>query len=256
MANSDLSKSEDILVKVDQNNLIFIDPNSVQVDGEVQPRATNAENLVSYVNLEADLIPRTILNSANRGGGSLTSIAKGTLNLLSNNDGEYLDTGWTELYTNRPKTTINPDTGELVGEKNFDSSGQSFGMSSVSIEVKGTNFIPSVSIEFLDVRGKTLFESPQNSPYKAFFHQPWPIFYLTVKGYYGKAIRYRLHLTSFNTAYDDATGNFVVSTKFVGSTYAYLNDIPLTGILNAPYMFGVERSEKSGVNEKTGEYQT
>jgi hypothetical protein len=255
MANSDLSKSEDILVKVDQNNLIFIDPNSVQVDGEVQPRATNAENLVSYVNLEADLIPRTILNSANRGGGSLTSIAKGTLNLLSNNDGEYLDTGWTELYTNRPKTTINPDTGELVGEKNFDSSGQSFGMSSVSIEVKGTNFIPSVSIEFLDVRGKTLFESPQNSPYKAFFHQPWPIFYLTVKGYYGKAIRYRLHLTSFNTAYDDATGNFVVSTKFVGSTYAYLNDIPLTGILNAPYMFGVERSEKSGVNEKTGEYQ-
>ena len=255
MANNDISNNDNILVKVDQNNLIFIDPNSVLEDGVVQPRPTNAENLVSYVNLEADLIPRTILNSENRDKGSLTSIAKGTLNLLANKNGDYLDTGWTELYTNQPKTTTNPETGEIVGEKNFDASGQSFGMSSVSIEVKGTNFIPQVTIEFIDVRGKTLFESPENSPYKAFFHQPWPIFYLTVKGYYGKAIRYRLHLTSFNTAYDDTNGNFVVSTKFVGSTYAYLNDIPLTGILNAPYMYGLERTEQSGVNEKTGEYE-
>ena len=113
MANNDISNNDNILVKVDQNNLIFIDPNSVLEDGVVQPRPTNAENLVSYVNLEADLIPRTILNSENRDKGSLTSIAKGTLNLLANKNGDYLDTGWTELYTNQPKTTTNPETGEI-----------------------------------------------------------------------------------------------------------------------------------------------
>ena len=252
MANNDLSKNENILVKVDQNNLIYIDPNSILEDGVVQPRATNAENLVSYVNLEADLIPRTILNSSGN-KSSLTSIAKGTINLLQNKKGEYLDTGWTELFN---PSRMDPNTEDInVKEQVTDSSGQSFGMSSVSIEVKGTNFIPRVSIEFIDVRGKGLFEHNKNSPYQAFFHLPWPIFYLTVKGYYGKAIRYRLHLTDFNARYDDQNGNFVISTTFVGSTYAYLNDIPLTGILNAPYMYGIEKTEQNGLNEKTGEYQ-
>ena len=42
---------------------------------------------------------------------------------------------------------------------------------------------------------------------------------------------------------------------FVGSTYAYLNDIPLKGILNAPYMFAIENDEKTTFNESTGMYK-
>ena len=53
----------------------------------------------------------------------------------------------------------------------------------IDIDVKGYNAIPQVTIHFVDVRGKTLFESPSNSPYKTFFHLPWPIFYLTIKLY-------------------------------------------------------------------------
>lgn len=248
MANRSTSNSENILIKVDQNNLIYVDPNSVVEDGIVSPRGTNSENFVYYVNLEADIIPRTILNASNKSseGGSLQSIAKGTLNLLENKKGEYLDTGWTEVYT-----PTDPKTKSDIS----DSSGQSFGISNIQIDVRGTNFIPTVTINFLDVRGKTLFESPENSPYKAFFHLPWPIFYLTVKGFYGKAIKYRLHLTSFNTTYNDSNGNFEIVTKFVGSTYAYLNDIPLTAILNAPYMYGIEKSVKgnttNGVTDVT-----
>lgn len=250
MAKSDLSGNENILVKVDQNNLIYIDPNSVVNDGYIEPRGTNAENFVYYINLEADLVPRSVLNSDNNGGGTLTSIAKGTLNLLENKNGEYLDTSWTDSYVYE---SLKEGTVEKDKSKISDSSGQAFGIKSVSIDVKGTNFIPSVTISFVDVRGKTLFESPKDSPYKAFFHQPWPIFYLTVKGFYGKAIRYRLHLVDFNSNYDASNGNFVITTKFVGSTYAYLNHIPLTGILNAPYMFGIEKPEKRTVNESTGE---
>ena len=54
MANNDLTNNEKILVKVDQNNLILIDPNSTVSDGIVEPRGTNAENYVYYVNLIFD----------------------------------------------------------------------------------------------------------------------------------------------------------------------------------------------------------
>jgi hypothetical protein len=250
MAKNDTTNSENILVKVNQNNLVYIDPNSVVSNGIIEPRSTNHENLVYYINLEADLVPRTTLNSNNGGGGQLTSVAKGTLNLLQNKDGEYLDTKWTDVYTEQP--TKDPEK-EGIYEPNHDSSGQSFGMTTVSIEVKGVNFVPVVNISFVDIRGKTLFESPKNSPYKSFFHLPWPIFYLTVKGFYGKAIRYRLHLINFNTSYNAGNGNFESTGKFVGSTYAYLNDISLTSILNAPYMYGIEIPTKKETNTKTGE---
>lgn len=250
MAKNDTTNSENILVKVNQNNLVYIDPNSVVSDGIIEPRSTSHENLVYYINLEADLVPRTTLNSTNGGGGKLTSVAKGTLNLLQNKDGEYLDTKWTDVYTEQP--TKDPEK-EGIYEPNHDASGQSFGMTSVRIEVKGVNFVPVVNISFVDIRGKTLFESPNNSPYKSFFHLPWPIFYLTVKGFYGKAIRYRLHLVGFNTSYNAGNGNFESTGKFVGSTYAYLNDISLTSILNAPYMYGIEIPTKKETNTKTGE---
>ena len=46
MAKNDTTNSENILVKVNQNNLVYIDPNSVVSDGIVEPRSTNHENLV------------------------------------------------------------------------------------------------------------------------------------------------------------------------------------------------------------------
>jgi hypothetical protein len=244
MANNDLTNNEKILVKVDQNNLILIDPNSTVSNGIVEPRATNAENYVYYVNLEADLIPRTTLVSGEQ--NTLSSVAEGTLNFLQNKNSEYLDTTWTDTYNPRRDS-------EFKRADIIDDTGQAFGIQSIDIQVRGTNFVPKVTIKFVDVRGKTLFESPKNSPYQAFFHQPWPIFYLTVKGFYGKAMRYRLHMTDFNSSYNDGNGNFESVGVFIGSTYAYLSDIPLKGILNAPYMYGIEQTKDTKTNEKTGE---
>jgi hypothetical protein len=240
MGNSNLSNSEEIYVKVDQNNLIYIDPNTViNGKGQILERGVVQENLMMYVNLEADIVPRSILASDND-VNTLTSIAKGTLNIAGNANGEDFNSSWTEPYTNNSQTYTNNATKEKGDYVVSDASGQSFGIDSINITVKGLNAIPQVQINFVDVRGKTLFDSPENSPYKAFFHIPWPIFYLTVKGFYGKAIRYRLHLVKFSTKFNETNGNFEVSTTFVGSTYAYLNDIPLQGILNAPYLFPTE----------------
>jgi hypothetical protein len=240
MGNNNLSNSEDIYVKVDQNNLIYIDPNTViNGRGEILDRGLEQEKLVMYVNLEADLVPRSIL-AADNDSNTLTNIAKGTLNIMGNQNGKDFDTTWTEAFSD---VKDNTSTKNIKGDFfQSDDSGQSFGIDSISINVKGYNAIPQVQINFIDVRGKTLFDSPENSPYKAFFHIPWPIFYLTVKGFYGKAIKYRLHLVKFNTKFNESNGNFEVSTTFVGSTYAYLSDIPLQGILNAPYLFPNENS--------------
>ena len=264
MGNSDLSNSENILVKVDQNNLIYIDPNSVvDNNGDVQPRGLKQENLVMYANLEADLVPRSTLISSENQGSTLTSIAKGTLNFLRNQsqggDGNF-DTSWTDAFNPKPVEGLesnyrNGNDLTFNGGAFTDPSGQSFGMQSINVVIKGANVIPQVQINFVDIRGKTLFESAKDSPYRAFFHIPWPIFYLTIKGYYGKAIRYRLHMVKFSSRFNSENGNFEVSTTFVGSTYAYLNDISLGAILNSPYMFMTEKVEDKRFNTKTGRYE-
>ena len=251
MEKNKVTNSEDIHIKVDQNNLIYIDPNSViDTDGNISSRNISAEKLVMYVNLEADMVPRTILASSND-TNTLTSVASGTLNFLKNGDGQDYDTTWTDSYYNstEKKDANGVPTGEFFQS---DKSGQSFGINDINISIKGFNAIPTININFIDVRGKTLFESPENSPYKAFFHIPWPIFYLTVKGFYGKAIKYRLHLVKFTSKFNESNGNFEVNTSFVGSTYAYLSDIPLQGILNAPYLFPHESIKVKNTDTKTG----
>lgn len=242
MEKNNISNTEDIHVKVDQNNLIYIDPNStIDNQGNISPRNIKAEKLVMYVNLEADIISRSTLTS-NTDSNTLTSIASGTLNFLKNGDGQDYDTSWTNAFLNtqEKKDGKGNPTGEFYQS---DKSGQTFGINDIKIDIKGFNSIPTITINFLDVRGKTLFESPENSPYKAFFHIPWPIFYLTVKGFYGKAIKYRLHLVKFSSKFNESNGNFEVNTSFVGSTYAWLSDIPLQGILNAPYLFSSESTK-------------
>lgn len=252
MVKNNVTNTEDIHVKVDQNNLIYIDPNStIDSEGNISPRNIQAEKLVMYVNLEADIIPRSILVAENT-SNTLTSIARGTLNFLKNNDGQDYDTSWTDSFykADEKKDSSGNPTGEFFQS---DKSGQTFGIDNISISIKGFNSIPTINITFIDVRGKTLFESPENSPYKAFFHIPWPIFYLTVKGFYGKAIKYRLHLVKFTSKFNESSGNFEVNTSFVGSTYAYLSDIPLQGILTAPYLFPNESTKVTSSNTNTGQ---
>jgi hypothetical protein len=57
-------------------------------------------------------------------------------------------------------------------------------------------------------------------------------------------------MTKFTSKFSE-NGNFEIATTFVGSTYAFLSDIPLTGILNAPYMFLSEKDKKGKFNPKT-----
>ena len=163
MANNNLKTTNDILVKVDQNNLIYIDPNSVVSNGMAVPRSIQPENLVMYVNLEADLVPRSILVAGND-QNTLLSIAKGTLNFMKNPNGTDFDTKWTEAFTDIKSNTAafshsGVDAVPIVNSfMQNDTSAQSFGIDKISIQVAGANFVPRVTINFIDARGKTLFD--------------------------------------------------------------------------------------------------
>ena len=108
-----------------------------------------------------------------------------------------------------------------------------------------TSFLPVIRVELTDVKGRAMFESGNNSPYAAFFNLPYPKFYLTIKGYYGKALRLELMLQNFNTRYDSGTGNFNISLIFYTYKYSMLSEISMGMLLATPYMFKSSISAKA-----------
>lgn len=118
---------------------------------------------------------------------------------------------------------------------------EAFGITDIQMEY-GASLVPEVSITFVDVRGAALFNGYEyndengtkynSSEFSTFFRLPHPIFELTVKGFYGRAVKYCLHLRTWNAAFDATTGNFIITAKFVGYTFAFLSDILMNYVLD------------------------
>ena len=225
------------------NNLVVVDPNKVVIDGKVKDRLVAHEDLIMYVNLTAKIFPRSkIISGIGDSDKVVIDIFDGDLNFLKPKGGNKLNSDWTEGFTNPDinKKLINEDD-EVIGTQNPKDI-QGFGITSISIKVD-SSYIPSVQINFTDVRGKTLFEQARtNTPYTAFFHLPYPTFFLVVKGYYGKAVRYQLTLTKFVSRFDPASGDYLVTCDFIGNHIALLRDINMHHSLTAPYMFPSQAS--------------
>lgn len=238
--------NQNILVEHDYENITVIDPNRVfQQDGTITERLVNHEELVKYANLEAIVIPRTkLVNGSNfddnienirigsMQGGERTNIdfLRGRIQqkeIVKSNEEDvenYFDTNYTDNFTSK------------FGKDSDDIDTQLLGITSIDIKISST-LIPQVKIEMSDVQGRVLFEQGEKSPYSAFMQQPYPLFLLTVKGFYGKAIRYELMLEKFNVRFDPSSGNYNVSTDFIARTFALLNDINLGYLYATPKMY-------------------
>jgi hypothetical protein len=202
-------------IVLNENGVRYIDPNPTN-------EIVNHEDLVMYVKLLARTKGRSILTVD---GDETTTVVeqrnvKSETNFTYPTGDKYLDTRWTNIGGG----TLN--MGEDVG---------AFGITNINIEFK-SSFMPQIVIDFVDIRGATLFEQGPCSPYAAFFHLPYPVFELTVKGYYGKPVTYTLALVKFNTKFNADTGNFESKAEFVGYTYAFLADIPMGYVLASTYM--------------------
>ena len=283
MADNKFYNNQKIYVETDYENIIIVDPNKViDSDNKVQERLVNHEELVKYVNLEAKVLPRTKLvvgdnfddTVQNLRVGTMSNDDKRKINFLFPEGKDGYDTSWTEEITgndsligkglNQTKLTEvgQGENKSVVRTITNPEDTQLLGITNVQIKIN-TAFAPQVTIEMVDVQGRTLFEQGENSPYSAFMQLPYPLFILTIKGYFGKAVKYELMLKDFNARFDSSDGNYKITTNYIARTYAILSDISLNNLYTLPHMYqksfevnGTTTTNSGGQGQQTSEINT
>ena len=177
----------------------------------------------------------------------LTTMKKGRTVLSSNIDTNTAQSSNTVKVTFIEGTEVNGEkvlTSKFtdlttVFDKDTPSSSENLGITNIDIDFN-SSYAPMVTINFIDLRGSSIFQNESQlnnheNKYSVFFQLPYPLYELTIKGYYGKPVKYCLHMTKFNSKFNSQTGNFEITANFIGYTYAMLSDM-LLGILKAiPY---------------------
>lgn len=206
-----------------------IDPNDRDGWNSQSNMSVPLEDLNISVVLKTFRKGRTVLSKTAE-GGTRESSQTVAINFIegTNIDGskKVLTTKYTDLTTVFETGTINSET---------------LGITNIDIDFN-PSMAPMVTINFVDVRGSSIFQNEQNisgnnsgNKYSTFFQLPYPLFELEIKGYYGKPVTYCLHMLKFNAKFNSQTGNFEIQCQFVGYTYAMLSDL-LIGYLKAiPY---------------------
>lgn len=213
------------------NKTVLVDPNLFDGQSSSNNLSVAAEDLNISVQLETFKKGRTVLSASKDGLG--TSESSKTLRVRFI-EGEKVN-GTHTLTTKYTDLTTVFDNSESRGD------GQNLGITSIDVDFN-SSYAPMVNITFVDLRGSAVFQNEQeisgkrtDNKYATFFQLPYPIFTLTIKGYYGKPVRYCLHMTKFNSRFNSTTGNFEITASFIGYTYAMLSDM-LIGYLKAiPY---------------------
>ena len=193
-------------------NICYFEPNQMDY---------NVEDLCIGISLEVIYIDRAL-----SGGNTLS----GSVNILSGSN-DMLSTSYSDV------TVL-----ELEGGGNK----ESIGIENINIKYN-TWYFPEVNIKFVDVRGNAVFNpmekkneeqsyaTAKGSFLKSFFMFPYPIFKLTVKGYFGKPVTYRLTVKGVPKAtFNSNTGNFEIAVDFIGHMYFGLTDIPMSLVMSAP----------------------
>lgn len=191
----------------------IIDPNNINASPSLVNLGLNASpdysDMFIFAELTAQRRSASILNSDGVGRTTLDTAEDAVkINMMGfdNESGQYT-TRWTN---NLDGTKATPFEG--------------FGITSIRISTN-SSYMPQVEIEFVDIRGLSLITLGTKSPYSVIYSFPPPIFKLTVKGYYGKAITYNLHLVKQNTRFDATSGNYFINASFVAQRYAPLTDV-------------------------------
>lgn len=252
-----VGKQEHIYIDTDKNNIIIVDPNRV-VDEQsiVRDRSINQEDLVMFANLECQVMPRTRLAKSSTGVLNDTiSIAQ--VNFLRPETNDFLGDGYIDELTgkdvefgtdvNSSQITLDTKSRRIYEQVNNPKNNNLLLINEIKIVTK-VDLYPRVTIVLEDIRGRALFEQGENSPYAAFFNLPYPQFTLTIKGYLGKAIKYRLALLSFTAAFDPTTGNFKITTNWETYKFGVLPKLQFNHIATLPYMYS-----KKSINSPTGD---
>ena len=252
MADNFPKTNEDVFVIKDVDNIIIVDPNkTISKDGIVSERGINQENFVMYANLEAQMLPRTKLIQGQDLENTVQTQTLASINFLRPGGRTFLDNTYTDQFTgqdtligkgiNQPSVDqlSKPNkTDEFYSKQNTQNSQDTGLLGIESIGIKNTrSFTPVVDMVLIDTMGRALFEKGDKSEYAFFFNLPYPTFYLTIKGYYGKAIKYQLILSKFSAAFEAATGNYRITLQFYSYKYTILAETQIGALFATPFMY-------------------
>ena len=241
-----MSKAKEI------GKFIYIEPNDLYGDKPSNAIPQPYEDYSMAVDLQVEIPSRDSCGDPNFKKVLYFSSDNGTISFFGGSGGGDGKQGY--LTTNF--TDVSPMN---VGKGNK----ETLGISSINITYDSW-FFPVVTINFVDVRGASLM-MPQEYAYrteisnntrditqieggsffKSLFSFPYPLFKLTVKGFYGRAAVYNLAVKDFKATFNSQTGNFECVTQFIGYMFGVYTDIPMTYLAVAPY---IDR----GLNSKYG----
>ena len=218
------------------SNVSLIDPNIINInqDENLVNGIPQYQDMYIFAELVAESKGRTIIVNE-----TTNSTDSKTINFIGNNQDNDDPNNPNPNYLN---FTTNYYDGSTAGDTHY----EGFGMESIKIVIN-SSFIPQVNIKFVDVRGLAFFNQ-QDSPYRILFDFPPPIFKLTVKGYYGKPLTYKLHLVKYTSEFSSTNGNFIIDAQFVAVTFAPLTDILFRYVVNVPLI-----NNEESMNPKPGE---
>ena len=202
------------MASIQNGSVHLIDPMDVVSNLGNQLHGTpRYEQMFIFAELSAERRGRSVLTFNSTKGTISVDQTLGDikLNLMGVDQSNPNDSELTTRWTNNIDNTTTPYEG--------------FGISNIKVKIS-SSFIPQVTIEFIDIRGLAFFNLGENSPYSVVFDFPPPIFNLTLKGYYGRALNYQLHLVRHSTRFDAKTGNYYTTAEFIARTFAPLTDIP------------------------------
>lgn len=217
--------------------VILIDPNNINapLDSNKNPIFENGipqyQDMYIFAELTAKTKGRTTIIN-----GNVSNTNSDTINLLGVNQNNFQDN---PNYLNFTTNYYDDSTGNNTQYEGF-------GITSIHIKTNAS-FIPQVNIQFVDVRGLSFFNQ-ENSPYRILFDFPPPTFTLTVKGHYGKALTYELHLVKYTTEFNPNNGNFIIDAQFVAMTFAPLSDTLFRYIVNFPLIVDNNNSSNASVS--------
>ena len=204
-----------------RNNVVIVDPNQYNINPNIVNGIPQYQDMFIFAEFTANRKGRTVLLS--KGGFEKNNMEDSiSVNFLGMNQEKN--------NPNYLNFTTNYYDGSLGSDKPY----ESFGMTNIKITIN-SSFVPQVNIQFVDARGLSFFNQ-EDSPYRVLIDFPPPIFTLTIKGYYGKALTYKLHLVKQTSEFKSESGNFVIDAQFVAITYAPLSDILFRYIVNFPLM--------------------
>lgn len=214
------------------NKVNIFDPNDLDHNGST----FNVEDLTIFVELTAKRKGRSIINITDKGNIVSSDNDTFIVNMMGFDQvNKYNTTNWTENNPEFPLTQY-----------------EGFGIIKINVKIN-SSFLPIVNIEFIDIHGLSFFNNDKSSPYKVLFDFPPPIFTLTIKGYYGKALKYDLHLVKTNIKYNTDTGNYHINSEFIARTFAPLTDVLFKYVEYFPLMKEGYKPSTDGIPKNTHE---